>query len=292
MRALLCGVRGSTPASGAEYVDVGGNTSCVAIPAADGRWLVLDAGTGFTVLATELGGDALRGSILLTHLHWDHTHGLPFLPNADRPDAEVDLWMPEPSDGADPADAVAVLSRAMSPPHFPIGPEDLQGRWRFRAIAPGRHEIEGFDVTTAEVHHKGGRTLGFRIESAGDSLAYLPDHCPHLASERQLLTAVALIEGVDVLLHGAGFLACERRLADTYGHATIDDAIELATAASVARLVVVHHHPTRTDAAVAGIEHSLRAETRGIRVDVGREGDWIQCQPPGKPMAADLAPTS
>ena len=47
VRLLFCGVRGSTPAPGAEFVRVGGHTSCVAL-AHDGEpWsLVLDAGTG------------------------------------------------------------------------------------------------------------------------------------------------------------------------------------------------------------------------------------------------------
>ena len=36
MRIHLCGVRGSTPAPGAEFVRYGGHTSCVAIAPDDG----------------------------------------------------------------------------------------------------------------------------------------------------------------------------------------------------------------------------------------------------------------
>ena len=36
MRIHLCGVRGSTPAPGAEFVRYGGHTSCVAITPDDG----------------------------------------------------------------------------------------------------------------------------------------------------------------------------------------------------------------------------------------------------------------
>src|SRR5215475_9906005 len=49
VRATFCGVRGSTPAPGAEFVRVGGHTSCVALSAGpdDGPpRLLLDAGTG------------------------------------------------------------------------------------------------------------------------------------------------------------------------------------------------------------------------------------------------------
>ena len=50
MRVLICGVRGSTPAPGPEFVRYGGNTSCVAL-CHDGEppTLVLDAGTGLVV---------------------------------------------------------------------------------------------------------------------------------------------------------------------------------------------------------------------------------------------------
>ena len=51
--------------------------------------LVLDAGTGLRRLTALLDGQPFRGTILLGHLHWDHTQGLPFFAAGDRPDAEV-----------------------------------------------------------------------------------------------------------------------------------------------------------------------------------------------------------
>ena len=275
MRALLCGVRGSTPAPGVEFTEVGGNTSCVAIPADDGRWLVLDAGTGLSKLGAVLDGAPLRGSILLTHLHWDHAHGLPFLANADRPDAEVTLQLPEQDEESDP---VAVLRRAMSPPHFPIGPEGLLGSWRFGGLPAGRHHIEGFTVTAAEVEHKGGRTYGYRVEGSGGAIAYLPDHCPQLAGPERRAAAVELARGVDVLLHGGGYLDSEQATADLYGHATVTDAITLASEAGARRLVLIHHAPARTDRAVAEIEATLA--DAALPVSIGREGDWVAVSTP------------
>ena len=88
MRVHLCGVRGSTPSPGAQFARVGGHTSCVAI-AHDGDdhpRLVLDAGTGLRNVTTLLGDAPFEGAILLSHLHWDHTQGLPFFAAGDRPD--------------------------------------------------------------------------------------------------------------------------------------------------------------------------------------------------------------
>jgi phosphoribosyl 1,2-cyclic phosphodiesterase len=97
----FCGVRGSTPAPGADYVRYGGNTSCVAIARARGAApvLALDAGTGLATLTGLLGGAAFAGTILLSHLHWDHSLGLPFFRAGDRDDARVTVLVPEQEAG-------------------------------------------------------------------------------------------------------------------------------------------------------------------------------------------------
>jgi len=84
--------------------------------------LLLDAGTGVRRVTALLGGQPFTGTILLTHLHWDHTQGLPFFGAGDRDDARVTLLLPDQQDGSD---AEEVLARAMSPPHFPIRPSQL-----------------------------------------------------------------------------------------------------------------------------------------------------------------------
>ena len=77
MRLWFLGVRGSSPASGPQFLRYGGRTSCLAI-ARDGHpvpQLILDAGTGLPAVTALLDGAAFSGSILLTHLHWDHVQG-------------------------------------------------------------------------------------------------------------------------------------------------------------------------------------------------------------------------
>jgi len=127
VRLHFCGVRGSTPAPGPDFVRYGGHTSSVAI-AHDGAarpTLILDVGTGVRRVTALLGGRPFTGTILLTHLHWDHVQGLPFFRAGDRDDAEVALLLPDQEDGSSAED---VLARAMSPPHFPIRPGPAPGR--------------------------------------------------------------------------------------------------------------------------------------------------------------------
>ena len=125
MELVLLGVRGSTPAPGSDYIRYGGHTSCVAV-LADGAaapTLLMDAGTGIRSLPSLMGSEPFRGSILLSHLHWDHVEGLPFCRAVDHDDARVDLHVPA-QDGASPRD---LLARMFSPPSFPIEPEGLLG---------------------------------------------------------------------------------------------------------------------------------------------------------------------
>ena len=50
-------------------------------------------------------------SVVLGHLHWDHTQGLPFSRALDHDGADVQLCLPEQEDGVD---ALAIIRRAMS----------------------------------------------------------------------------------------------------------------------------------------------------------------------------------
>jgi phosphoribosyl 1,2-cyclic phosphodiesterase len=250
----MCGVRGSTPTPGAEFVRYGGHTSCVAL-AHDGAppTLLLDAGTGLRAVSSLLGGRAFAGSLLLGHLHWDHTQGIPFFPAGDRPDARVDVYMPAQGDPE------AVLRTMMSPPFFPITPKQLRGAWAFYALEGGDHRIEGFSVLAADVPHKGGRTFGFRISDGHSSLAYISDHCPTefgpgpdgLGEYHD--AAMALARDADLLIHDAQYTDDELVAKADFGHAACGYAVGLAAKAGAKRVAFFHHDPARTDDQVDAI---------------------------------------
>lgn len=271
VRLEYLGVRGSTAAPGAEFAGYGGHTSCVALWAegADRPSLVLDAGTGLRALTKILAGSAFHGSIVLSHMHWDHVQGLPFFAAGDRDDSRVDLYLPA-QDGRSGRD---LLAQTLSPPAFPIPPEGLRGAWGFHAIDSGSHEIEGFTVRAVDIAHKGGRTYGLRVDDATGSMAYLPDHAPAAGMTDELL---AMLSGVDVLLHDAQFLEGERPVAVDYGHATVQDAVSLAADCGIGTLVLFHHSPARTDAALDEIGDWAPSLAGSMRVLVAREGDQLQ----------------
>jgi ribonuclease BN (tRNA processing enzyme) len=257
-------------------VRFGGHTSCLAVTRnGEPPRLLLDAGTGIRRVSPLLGGAPFRGTILLTHLHWDHVQGIPFFAAGDRDDAHVLLAMPAQGD------PVEVLAGAMGPPHFPITPRGLRGDWSFVGLEPGRHEIEGFEVLAADLPHKGGRTYGYRVADGTGSFAYLPDHGPlgcgdgpdGLGARHD--AALALARDVDVLVHGAQFTSAERTLAADFGHATVDYTVALAREAGARQLVLFHHAPARTDDEVDAIVDSA-AGTSPMRVGAAAEGLEIE----------------
>jgi len=301
VRIWICGVRGSTPVSGTDYLRYGGHTSCVAI-AHDGHVpsLVIDAGTGirrvddmFGAGPGLLGGQAFAGSIILGHLHWDHVQGLPFFGAANHPDARTDLYLPAGEDargvGNDSGERAkggvgggggiggveSLLERFMSPPFFPIPPSGLAGTWRYIGLVPGVRQIEGFTVTSLEIPHSTGRTYGLRIEDGKTAIAYLSDHCPtRLGPGPDGLgelhdAALTLANGVDLLLHDAQYSDEELPERARFGHASCGYAVSLAEAASVRQLLLFHHDPARRDDEIDElVSHYVR---RTVQVDAASE---------------------
>ncbi|MEZ5179416.1 MAG: MBL fold metallo-hydrolase [Acidimicrobiales bacterium] len=178
-------------------------------------------------------------------------------------------------------DAIERLAQGFGPPFFPIRPDELRGRWRFHApeAGPVPVAVEATRVVVGPVLHKGGPTVGVRVERAGRTFAYLPDHCIGRATAAQLDQAKTLCRDVDVLFHDAQHLEAERAMADDFGHCTVGDAVDLAASAGAHRLVLVHHAPGRDDRAVdtvlAEAGRHARRWAPDLRVQVGREGEVV-----------------
>lgn len=268
MNVWLWGVGGTTDDPGNEAVDeaVGRPTSCLAIGDDQAR-LVLDAGSGLAGLTGPPDPEPFQGTILLTHLHSGHTRGLaPFAATVGaRAGARIDLLVPRPDGGG----------ASTAPAPLPAWP-----RWRMAELTAGDHRIEGYQVRARPLPHCDLPTFGFRVTDpdTGRSVAYLPDHGPLAAGPGPLglgalhHDAVELAYGADLLVHGAMFADHELGAAAARGHATTGYAVGLANRCRVGRLVLIHHHPLRSE---AGIEALTAAAAVGavMAVSAGRAGD-------------------
>ena len=247
MKVTLWGTRGSQPSPGPDTIRYGGNTSCVGLQALPDARLVLDAGTGLRVTGTNLPPEVRRVDLMLSHLHMDHIQGLGFFQPLFRPDFEVHIWGP----GSATSDLRERLTRYISPPLFPVRLSEVPCDLHLHDLNQDRIDVPGFAVHAELVCHP-GPTVGYRVESQGGSLAYLPDHEPMLACSRfadspEWCSGFEIAAGVDLLLHDAQYSTEEYGERVGWGHSTLDHALAFARLAGVKWLMPFHHDPAHDD---------------------------------------------
>jgi phosphoribosyl 1,2-cyclic phosphodiesterase len=275
MRLKIWGCRGSVPTPGAATIRYGGNTSCIELTADDDTALVLDAGSGIRQLGVDLLERGIhRIHLLLTHLHLDHFEGLRFFTPLWDARVKLDIWGPR-SPVFTLHDRIA---RSFSPPLFPLELQAAPADVTFHDVPHGRWTIGGTTLEAALVVHR-GPTVGYRIESVGATIAYLPDHEPALAGgidERPLdwLSGSAIAAGADVLVHDAQYFEHEYEERIGWGHSSVADTVAYSRAVGAQQLVLFHHEPEHSDDDLDRLEAQARslAENGGAPPTLAREG--------------------
>ncbi len=290
MNVSFFGVRGSTPCACRDLARYGGNTACVALEAPGHDPVVLDLGTGLRYWGeTQPQDGSFRGSALVTHLHWDHVQGLPFFVPVLRPGARLDVYGP-PSEGMS---LEAAFHEFLRPPFFPVQIEDLDGEIVFHDMADEVLAVGDAKVTSRSVPHV-GRTAGYRVQFDGTTVAYISDHqAPSDGSNDVAESVLELADGVDLLVHDAQYTPEEFAAKSTWGHCTIDYAINVAVQAGAKRLALFHHDPAHDDATLdrLGAAAAAQGEAVGIEVLTAYEGLTIAFDAAG-PTVAGLADAS
>lgn len=275
VRVVCWGTRGSIPAPGPDTTRFGGNTACVEVRAGD-RLLILDAGTGLRALGRELARerDTIQADLLLTHFHMDHVQGLPFFEPLYREDVTLDIRASAPSSERLERD----LMRPMGTIYLPIPRGAVAARLNFMPFDTREWSIGPVRVAVYPAQHPSG-AVGFRLRSAGASLAYFPDNELGAADGDWYDGLVEFVGGVDLLLHDAVFTDSEYAGRGGWGHSTFRQAVRLAEGADVGELHFFHHAPERTDAELMAIVEALRADLAargsGLRIRAAREGAEI-----------------
>jgi phosphoribosyl 1,2-cyclic phosphodiesterase len=284
IRVVFNGVRGSTPCAGPEYARYGGHSSSVALEVDGAAPVLFDMGTGLRPYGARF-PDAFHGSVLLTHLHWDHVQGLPFFTPLHKEGATCDIYGPRQADGP----LGDVFAQMMCPPFFPITPSQLAGDVRFHGTGDDDFPIGTAKVRSRWVRHV-GPTLGYRVDWNGVSVAYIPDHgpgcCPDDPDDFVPQEMLELCDGVDVLIHDAQHTKAEYEAKRHWGHCTIDYAAHVARESGARNLVLFHHDPVHGDDAMDEIldfagEESARIG--GPEVVAAYEGLELQVAPPTRP---------
>lgn len=265
MRVTFHGVRGSTPCHGDEIVRHGGNTSCVSIDVPGHDPILFDLGTGLRYFGLTCPLDRpFVGTCLVSHLHWDHIQGLPFFKPFLYTGAQVRVYAPAQESGQRVAD---VFADTIKPPLFPIDLADFPGRVEFHEVGDSSFRIGDVEVTSRIIPHV-GLTVGYRLDWAGRSVAYLSDHqMPVDGSFWATPGVYDLCRGVDLLIHDAQYTPEEFVVKSNWGHCTAEYAVWLAGSAGAKRLAFFHHDPSHDDDALDSILGAASECARGLGVD-------------------------
>jgi phosphoribosyl 1,2-cyclic phosphodiesterase len=297
LRIKFWGVRGSYPTPGPETVRYGGNTACVELQLGE-RTIVLDAGTGMIPLGRELARRNVTEMILLlSHLHHDHTQGLPFFIPAFLPNVKLHIFGP---DGATES-LRKVLEHNQSFETFPVSLQDMAASKNIQPVREAQvivwdgeavHITEsaaGFndEAVVIQIHrsyaHPGG-VLVYRINWRSSSIVYATDTEGYAGMDRRL---VKFAQNTDLLIHDAQYLEEHYQgqlpgfpSTQGYGHSTAGMACEVAASARVGQLFLFHHDPSYTDRVISRME--AEAKEKFGNVQAAHEGLEILIRPENK----------
>jgi phosphoribosyl 1,2-cyclic phosphodiesterase len=240
------GVRGSIACPGAETVRYGGNTSCIEMRVA-GHRLIFDGGTGLRVLGqTLLSQMPLEAHMFFTHSHWDHIQGFPFFVPAFIKGNCFKIYGAIAPNGSTIEQR---LNDQMLHPNFPVPLQIMGADLGFRDLEIGESvQIDDVLVENALLNHP-GEAVGYRVNWRGHAVAYISDteHFPDRVDEN----VVWLARDADLMIYDATYTDDEYNSEKSpkigWGHSTWQEAVKVAKAANVKKLVIFHHDPLHND---------------------------------------------
>lgn len=292
------GTRGSYPVPGPSTVRFGGNTTCLEIQAGP-HTLIVDAGTGIINLghemlrrAKERGGEPIRATVLLTHMHHDHTQGFPYFLPAYMGSSVLYILGPRTFE----EDLAETLNHAVLPPSFPISLDEMpslkivRSLWETETILLDgtanepqicniyRDKINsGPDTLRVHIHksyaHPRSGVYIYRIEYRGRAMVFASDTEGYADTDQRL---VQFARGADLLVHDAQYTQEDyTRSKQGWGHSTPQMACEVARQCGARQLVLFHHEPRHDDATIAALEHeaqqlfpATRAAYEGLEISL------------------------
>jgi len=281
LRIRFWGTRGSTCASGPQFVEFGGHTACVEIRCGD-RLFIVDAGTGIAALGAELGASApAKIDILFSHLHLDHIGGLPFFKPVLLSQERVIRTYCGNLEGES---AMEALERLFSPPLFPVRLGQLPARFEHVGFKAGETLTfeDGVKVETHMLNHPGGAT-GYRFSHKGRSVCYISDLEHSEPWPDPALTA--FVRDADLMIYDGMFSEAEYPRCKGWGHSTWHKGMELSQKAGVKMLAIFHLYPGHDDDCIKAAEAEM--QTVMPTAFVARERQIISFAPVSGQAVAD-----
>lgn len=233
----VLGVRGSFPTADPNFMEYGGNTSCISL--SSGSSLIFDAGSGLTRFGIQPGSTG-RIDILLSHVHLDHVIGLfGFAPLYER-GTEIHFYGEAGPEGSLRQRLAGLFLR----PYWPVALAELPADLYFHELAPGESfPLDGgLTVSTLRGNHPGGSLL-YRVDGEDWSVAYGLD----CELDDVLFPKLAdFARGSNLLIWDANYAPGQKR--PGWGHSTWEDGVALRRAAGAERVLMTHYDRAYNDA--------------------------------------------
>ncbi len=280
------GVRGSYPVANKDFLQYGGNTSCVEVIAGSHR-IILDAGTGIISLGDKIfqehissAGDVfdrkpMNITLLLSHIHQDHIQGLNFFKPINVLTTQFSLF------GYSGFDSTLdeTLSELIYGKSFPLNLYDITAdciitditeseiilfdKDNQRPILKRISCLEDIKPKEDEViisfmksnSHPNFGVMCFKISYKDKSVVYATDtECYNGGSKKLEIFA----KDADLLIHDSQYTKedylSEVNTKQGYGHSTFDMAYDIAISANAKRLAFFHFDPSYNDEKLTNIE--------------------------------------
>ncbi|MCG2725259.1 MAG: MBL fold metallo-hydrolase [Elusimicrobia bacterium] len=277
MKVKFWGARGSITVCGKEYLKYGGDTTCIEIRSKKDNLIIVDAGTGIRNLGKQLIKEGKTSfDMLFTHSHWDHIMGFPFFAPIYRKKTKIVLRGCSFCEES----VKEILAKTMRPPGFPVKFEEISASFKFKSVSAEKFEIGGIKIYPIEISHP-NYGLGYRFKEDGKSFVFLTDNELGFSHQgaRSFEDYVNFCKGADLLVHDAEYTEQEYPNKRTWGHSTINQALDLASKAKVKTLGLFHHNQDRTDSQVdkmlAFCNDEINAKSLAMKCFAVRAGQEI-----------------
>ncbi|MGE0488743.1 MAG: response regulator [Vulcanimicrobiota bacterium] len=247
------GTRGTIPVPGPDTLRYGGNTACVSLTFPDDHIFIFDAGTGIKPLGNSLvkAKKKTRGTIFISHPHWDHLNFLPFFAPLYIPGNHFTIT--GPASGS--VTLEQLVANQMDGLHFPITPREFGARVDYQDITEGQFKFGPATVKTMLLCHP-GTCLGYAVHYGGLKLCYVtdnelfPEDSDMYSANYEKLLAEFVAEA-DLLITDVTYRDEEYPSRIGWGHSSVSAATSLAHQAKVKELYLFHHDPDQDDEAIA-----------------------------------------
>jgi len=243
LRIKFWGVRGSVSCAYPDFLEFGGNTSCVELEIF-GRTIIFDAGTGLP----WLGNDLLKRGVsdihlLMSHFHNDHTGGLNYFKPIYIPGHTITV---KAALNYGEKTIEDLIRSHMTAELHPVQYDNLGSTMSCEGFNAGEafDLFEGVHVKTYMLNHPAGCT-SYRIEAEGKVLVYATD-TEHVIGEHDL-GLVEHMRDADLVIYDCTYTEEELPTKIGWGHSTWNEGVQLCQMANVKRMAMFHYSPDYND---------------------------------------------